>query len=201
MSNVGKQTKKTGSKFGGDWTVDKLEIIEKYFNAYTKIMENQNWAKTVYIDAFTGSGEIDLPDTTKIKGSPLIALQYDFSKYYFIDMDEKRIKKLETNIKSQYPQKIKNVEFIKGDCNVELPKVFETLSKDKSTRGVLFLDPYAMELKWNTLEQAKKTKLDIFYWFPIMAVNRLLFKDKTKFIDSVLVKKLNTQFGEENWFG
>ncbi|MDR3263154.1 MAG: three-Cys-motif partner protein TcmP [Clostridiales bacterium] len=192
---VSKQTKKKNSNFGGDWTKDKLDIIEKYFNAYTTIFQKQSWAKTVYIDAFAGSGEISLENAT-LKGSPLIALQYDFSKYYFIEFDDKKIKKLQDYVKEQYPKRVDKVEFINGDCNSELPKLFETLSKQNDVRGVLFLDPFALELKWSILEQAKQVKLDIFYWFPMMA-NRLLFKDKSK--NDLFRTKLNTLFGEENW--
>jgi three-Cys-motif partner protein len=196
MDTISKETKKAKSNFGGKWTEQKLEIIEKYFGAYTKIMKSQSWAKIVYIDAFAGSGEINLPDF-QIKGSPLIALQYDFSKYYFIESDNKKIDNLKEYVKNQYPQKFDKIEFINGDCNTELPKIFDTLSADSSTRGVLFLDPFALELKWNVLEQAKKTKLDIFYWFPMMA-NRLMSKDKNK-INSNFKERLNTLFGNEDW--
>jgi len=194
--SIGKQAKKANNNFGGDWTTEKLEIIEKYFNAFATIMKNQSWAKTVYIDAFAGSGEIKLADTSITAGSPLIALQYDFSKYYFIEYDKKKIAKLEKLIECQYPQKKSKVVFINGDCNEELPKIFFELSKDISTRGVLFLDPFALELKWSTLELAQETKLDIFYWFPMMA-NRLIFKDKKK--NDAFREKLNILFGEEDW--
>ncbi|MCL1901489.1 MAG: three-Cys-motif partner protein TcmP [Firmicutes bacterium] len=193
---MNKQTKKANSIFGGDWTTEKLEIIEKYFKAFATIMNNQSWAKTVYIDAFAGSGEIKLTNTSIATGSPLIALQYDFSKYYFIEDDKKKLESLEKLIEAQYLQKKSKVVFINGDCNKELPKIFNELSKDNSTRGVLFLDPFALELKWNTIEQAKKTTLDIFYWFPMMA-NRLMFKDKNK--NDAFRDKLNILFGKEDW--
>jgi three-Cys-motif partner protein len=42
-------------------------------------------------------------------------------------------------------------------------------------RGVIFLDPYAMDLEWNCLNKVSATKVfDVWYLFPFMAVNRNL---------------------------
>ena len=194
---MGKQTKKAGSEYGGEWTVEKLEIIDKYLGFYVDALKNQDWARKIYIDAFAGSGKIILPDGTALEGSPSIALKYDFEKYYFIEYDADRIKELQEYIAITFPQKLGKVEFIRGDCNVELTKIFETLACNKNVRGVMFLDPYALELKWNILEQAKqKMCLDIWYLFPMMA-NRLLQKDK-KIMDEYR-EKLNTLFGNNEW--
>ena len=196
MSNIGKQTKKTGSKFGGEWTVAKLEIIDKYLDFYIKAMDKQTWANKIYIDAFAGSGKTNLPDGAVVEGSPAIALKYDFEKYYFIEYDAKRIEELKIYISKSFPTKLSKVEFMQGDCNIELPKLFNAIAKNKNNRGVMFLDPYALELKWEILEKAKETCLDVWYLFPMMA-NRLLTKDKSK-LDEYR-QKLNTLLGGNEW--
>ena len=46
-------------KFGGKWTVEKLERIRKYLRAYTTIFKGNERARhlrTTYVDAFAGSG-------------------------------------------------------------------------------------------------------------------------------------------------
>ena len=43
-------------RFGGDWTEQKLEVVQKYLGAYTTALKNQPFKK-LYIDAFAGSGE------------------------------------------------------------------------------------------------------------------------------------------------
>ena len=193
---MGKQTKKAGSDFGGEWTQEKLEIIDKYLGFYTAALKRFSWTKLIYIDAFAGSGKTKTSDGTEIEGSPAIALKYDFEKYYFIEYDTKRKAELEAYIKANFPNKINRVEFIEGDCNTELPKIFDALSCDKNYRGVMFLDPYALELKWAILEKAKSVCLDIWYLFPMMA-NRLLTKDKKK-LDNYR-EKLNLLLGGSDW--
>ncbi len=46
-------------RFGGSWTEEKLERVRKYLSAYTKIFTRNvaaSWYKTVYLDAFAGTG-------------------------------------------------------------------------------------------------------------------------------------------------
>ena len=52
---MGKQTKKKGSNFGGEWTIQKLHIIDEYLKTYTSALSNQK-VKKIYIDGFAGSG-------------------------------------------------------------------------------------------------------------------------------------------------
>ena len=56
-------------------------------------------------------------------------MKYNFSKYYFIEYNEKRYKELKECILAQYPNKIDKVELVNGDCNEELPKIFSVLIK------------------------------------------------------------------------
>ena len=41
--------------FGGPWSLVKLNALEKYLTAFAGVMKNLQF-KTVYIDAFAGSG-------------------------------------------------------------------------------------------------------------------------------------------------
>ena len=47
--------KHSDDTFGGNWTDEKLTIIEKYLSAYTLALQNLPLRK-VYIDAFAGDG-------------------------------------------------------------------------------------------------------------------------------------------------
>ncbi len=42
-------------KFGGDWTIEKLDIFSSYLDAYLIALKNSKFKK-VYIDAFAGTG-------------------------------------------------------------------------------------------------------------------------------------------------
>ena len=73
-------------RFGGPWTLIKLEVLEKYLNFYTTALKNQPF-KLCYIDAFAGSGKIDIRGETAIPGSAIRALDYPFHKYYFFEKE------------------------------------------------------------------------------------------------------------------
>jgi hypothetical protein len=171
---MGKQTNISGSHFGGDWTKEKLTIIEDYLQFYVNALSKQK-VQLIYIDAFAGSGKTELQSGETIDGSALISLKYNFDKYYFIELDEERSRCLNEEINTRFHEKKDKVKVITGDSNSELKKLFRSLTVYQ--RGVMFLDPYAMELEWDVLETAKQTNiLDIWYLFPLNALTRNLYK-------------------------
>ena len=44
-----------GSLFGGNWTAEKLDMLDAYLRAYRKALKNKP-LELLYIDAFAGSG-------------------------------------------------------------------------------------------------------------------------------------------------
>ena len=46
------------SSYGGQWTFEKLDILESYLDAYTTVLKNKPF-KLIYIDAFAGTGYIN----------------------------------------------------------------------------------------------------------------------------------------------
>lgn len=192
---MGKQTKISGSHFGGDWTNEKLTIIDDYLNFYTTAMSKQR-VKLVYIDAFAGSGQTILPDGTEVDGSALISLQYNFDEYYFIEIDKDRKETLQKRIMDKYPDKISKIHIINDNCNNSLIDILNRLTVYQ--RGVMFLDPYALELDWNVLEAANKTNvLDVWYLFPLNALVRNLPKDKN--YSETISKKIDKILGTHDW--
>jgi three-Cys-motif partner protein len=74
-------------KFGGFWTLQKLDAVEKYLKFFTTALKKQSF-KLCYIDAFSGSGNVALKDGQVIDGSALRALKYPFDSFYFFEKDE-----------------------------------------------------------------------------------------------------------------
>ncbi|MBQ6849582.1 MAG: three-Cys-motif partner protein TcmP [Oscillospiraceae bacterium] len=211
---MGKQTKQKGSNFGGDWTIQKLYIIEEYLKTYCTALKNQN-VKKIYVDGFAGSGKTALKSHKTINnemqatlfneysndedivvdGSALISLQFDFDEYYFIELDEGRISTLKGLIKEKYPGKYNKVHFITGDSNVKLLEVISKITLHD--RCVMFLDPYALELKWSTLEKiAECTVVDLWYLFPLSLI-RLI--EKQKDIPEHNKEKVTSILGTDKW--
>lgn len=192
---MGKQTHIQDSFFGGDWTKEKLTIINDYLAFYVKALKKLN-VKLVYIDAFAGSGKTVLPSGEEIDGSAILALQYDFDEFWFLECDKGRAATLQSEIANRYPNKSDKIHIIIGDCNLELKQVFKSLNPYK--RGVMFLDPYSMELNWSVLEEAKKTQvLDIWYLFPLLALTRNMFKELS--MPEATKIKINSILGTSEW--
>ncbi len=66
----------TKQKFGGPWTVEKLNILSAYLDFYVTALKNQPFKK-IYIDAFAGTGKIKIGNEEKyeiIDGSAKLAL-------------------------------------------------------------------------------------------------------------------------------
>lgn len=215
---MGKQTKMSGSHFGGGWTKQKLYIIDHYLGAYSTALKNQR-VKRIYVDGFAGSGKTELKikgesdysgalfqiddgipqeneDSSIIDGSALLSLKYDFDEYYFLELDISRIEALKANIEREYPYKMKQVHFINGDCNQTLIEVLSKITK--YDRCLMFLDPYALELKWETLEVISRCGVvDLWYLFPLSMV-RLL--DKSREISKGNRDKVSSILGTEDWY-
>ena len=76
------------------------------------------------------------------------------------------------------------------------------LRKDwKKWRGVLFLDPFATEVEWETIQQiAEINALDTWILFPTSAVSRMLpISRKPDDISPNMARNLTRVFGDESW--
>ena len=184
-------------KFGHFWTIQKLNIVEKYLDFYTIALKKQAF-KLCYIDAFSGSGNVTLKDGQVVDGSALRALKYPFDYYFFFEKNESYYRALSEKIKASLPEKSKRIQIINGDCNELLQKIDTFPWFNKSLRGVIFLDPCAMELSWSCLEKISKTQaFDVWYLFPLSAVTRNLPTDGD--IRPATENTLTKVFGAPDW--
>lgn len=182
--------------FGSAWTVAKLEILEEYLQAYIKIMKNQKF-KLCYIDTFAGSGSIVLKNSKDIDGSATRALKYPFDRYRFFEKDKLFAEQLRQRT-AEY-ELSKDIKIYNADCNEHLMKINSYNWIKNNWRGVISLDPYAMDLSWECLIEISKTKaFDVWYLFPFMAVNRNLYKI-AKDIPETNRDRLNRVFGSNDW--
>ena len=169
----------TSQKFGGNWTEEKLNIFTSYLDAYLIALQNQKFKK-IYIDAFAGTGEIETSDGGQfLVGSAKRALASEkkFDHYYFIEADSQKAGELQDMINSEFPQMRRIVTFYCGDANDKLAEIISNVDW-RYNRGLLFLDPYATQVNWATLENVAQTKsIDVWYLFPFFALERMLPKN------------------------
>ena len=161
--------------FGGEWTIDKLEILTDYVNAYLIALQHQTFKK-IYIDAFAGSGNISLPDEESskiIKGSPrrILESKLKFDRYIFIEKSKSNIRSLFDMVKHDFPQLLDKIDFLYADANEALTDIVHQYDW-KENRAVLFIDPFATQFKWETFNLVGNTHaFDIWWLFPFFPIN------------------------------
>jgi len=201
-------------KFGGKHTEIKLEIIRRYLEAYLRVMKNQKY-KNIYVDAFAGTGSRtttqngvpllgELDETSIVTpGSASLVLEMDtrFDEYLFIDKKSKHVDALR-DLCAKFPNK--HTDCKKGDAN-ELVKEFCQSTKWEAnipywgTRAVLFLDPYGMQVEWETLEAIARTKaIDLWFLFPISALYRQAARNWSK-VDDDKIRAIDRCLGTTEW--
>ncbi|MGJ3244288.1 MAG: three-Cys-motif partner protein TcmP [Opitutales bacterium] len=198
--------------FGGPWSDAKLHALGSYLKAYTKVLKNQPF-KLIYLDAFAGAGvrPVDLPESDAINlrldeeeqnyrhGSPLIALSIEppFHRFVFIDKDNAALESLRSHIEEQQPTGQREIEFLAGDANEQI-RSFVSRTDWFSHRAVAFLDPFALQVDWTTLEVMARTQaVDLWLLFPAMGVNRMLTRSGE--IQAPWRRRLDRLFGIEDW--
>jgi three-Cys-motif partner protein len=161
------------------------------------------WLKAYYyIDAFAGSVKPTAKEDEQryIEGSPLRALRTEppFDGYWFIDASPQRTERLE-RLCDEFPDR--EIHVRRGDCNEILcndilPNL--SLKKKSPRRAFVFLDPYGLQVDWQTITQLAETKAcDIFINFSVMGVTRLLLKDKEP--KTEVVEQLDKVMGNVDW--
>ena len=170
----------TSTSFGGDWTEEKLAILGRYLDSYTTVLKNQPF-QLIYVDAFAGEGywRPNSPYTTEDygdfddlrDGSARIALRTEdrpFDRFIFIEKDPSRCDSLD-GLKEEFPDR--SIEINNADANDALIAFCGALGDFE--RAVVFLDPFATEVSWETVNAIAATKkIDCWMLFPLMAIAR-----------------------------
>lgn len=150
----------------GIWAKEKLHYLEHYLNIFSVGMHKKWPGKLYYIDLFSGPGRCHIRETNEeIDGSPLIALRFNFAKYFFIEMDQDCYKSLEARIKARAPEKTKNISLIPGDCNREIGNIKPPSSP---ALGLAFIDPTGIsQISFETIRKLTlNRKIDLIINFP-----------------------------------
>jgi len=82
-------------------------------------------------------------------------------------------------LKEEFKDKEKKIDLINTDANSWIIDRCNNY-KWQNNRAVLFLDPYGMQVNWETIKAIANTEaIDLWYLFPFgIGVNRLLKKDR-----------------------
>lgn len=183
----------------GPWSEVKLEIIQKYAQAYSTILSKQSSLHHIYIDAFAGAG-VHISKLTKefISGSPLNALNVipPFKELHLIDLDELKVESLKKLTSS-----FKNVFIYNEDCNKILhERILPKITYKSFKRALCILDPYGLTLDWKVVELAGTLgTIDIFINFPIADINRNVLRHDRSKVAKADIERMNIFWGDSSW--
>lgn len=217
-----KSTRSKQTSWGGPWTEQKLDTFEKYVRAYLAIMNNNrdkyDW-KLLYFDGFAGSGsrtsedtsneiqeasnlfesEVTMEELRVYQGAAerVVGLEKDtkgFDAYYFVETDENSRNSLEGKL-SKYQTNGKKY-FLSHDANRAVRMLANTLKKHKNIKALVFLDPFGMQIDWDSIKLLEGLSVDLWILIPTgVIVNRLLERNYNKEIGLRHSQKLESFFG------
>ena len=207
-------------EWGGPWTEKKLEAFLKYVWSYLTIMKKFPYWKTIYFDGFAGSGTREkqskpelmqqlkiTPEEERIyKGAAERVLDFEklsFDYYYFIDKNDKSLKKLKAKFEKQFKEK--SIVYRSGDANHQILELAKAL-RTKDYAALIFLDPFGMQIDWSSIAELKGTRSDVWILIPTgIIVNRLLdragklkFSNKLQSFFGLSIEEIKTHFYKEN---
>lgn len=202
-------------EFGGLSTDLKLSVVGGYLSAFTTALQGK--FELFYIDAFAGTGERTVkhaaqsPDLVtgfrsgwieRIKGSARIAIETNpsFDKLIFIDIRKRHCDALR-ELARAHPAS--NVEIIRDVATKALHDLIRKTDW-KSKRAVLFLDPYGMQVHWETLKLVSQTKaIDVWHLVSLAGLFRqaaIVDQGLSDHKRSAINRMLGTNDWEDRWY-
>ncbi|MEX0729465.1 MAG: three-Cys-motif partner protein TcmP [Aquisalimonadaceae bacterium] len=200
--------------FGGAWTEEKLQALEDYLNAYLNIFTSHTVASRFtrhYVDAFAGSGlrevrpaadkqtRLDFEEADQyLRGSVhrVLGLRESFHRYHFVERDKTNADELRHSIATEFPERARSCVVVETDANAYLVEWAAKLTW--TDRAVVFLDPFGMAVRWDTIKALAQTKkVDLWLLFPSSSVIRMLPKRGPT--DEAWSRKLTDFFGTDSW--
>jgi three-Cys-motif partner protein len=102
-------------------------------------------------------------------------------------------------LKAEFPQLANKITSVNQEANEYIQNLCKKDWLKTNHRAVMFLDPYGMQVKWETIEAIARTKaIDLWILFPLgVAVNRLLRNDGQ--ISPKIKQRLDELFGTSEW--
>lgn len=187
----------------GFWTEQKLLMLADYLPAFTTASRSAR--RTLYLDLFAGQDR-NFSRTTgeAISGSPRVALDTvpRFSKAVFFELPS-QAGTLEAELRSSYPDR--DFEVVSGDCNEAAGRVLARLASDgwDLAPTFVFLDQYAAEIRWETLEtlasfKRSQTKAELWLLFSPSMLPRGLAGPDTESKER-FAARVTAMFGTDLW--
>lgn len=182
----------------GDWGLEKYRLLGLYANLFTTTMKTK-WENLLYIDLFSSSGYAKVETTGEIiKSSAMIALSIPnpFTRYIFCDENTELLSALEKRVNRDHPNA--DTRFVYGNCNVKIHEILNHIpqhSKGNRVLSLCFVDPFALEIHFQTLKVLGKRQVD----FLILIATGMAAKRNERNYRKPTNKTIENFLGDSEW--
>jgi three-Cys-motif partner protein len=146
----------------GKQSSDKHFYLMKYIDIFTTSMKSK-WKGLHYIDIFAGAGIERLRSSTELHwGSPMIAVYAPkpFDKLHLCELDKRKYEALSKRVGRIRPDS----QILNGDANEKINDIAKEIPQ--GTLSLAFLDPYGLQIDFETLKLLARKKADLIIFFP-----------------------------------
>ncbi|SDM31610.1 three-Cys-motif partner protein TcmP [Allokutzneria albata] len=190
------------TRLWGWWTEHKLQILEDYLQAFA--VASSGTRERIYLDLFAGLLENrSRENNEEIFGSVHRALKVrpPFTHIQLFELPA-AARRLETALRDIAPGR-RNIRVHHGDCNRTITSALEELAPVRWAPTFAFVDQYAAEVHWSTLEQVAKfrrgkTKAEMWILFGTSFLPRGL-EIGQEHMNAEFGDRLTDMYGSEEW--
>lgn len=166
-----------------------------YCNMFSVAMR-PHWKSLCYVGLCTGSGRAQIRGTSEVvETSPIQALRSEvpFDTYIFCDRDPEALRALKARTDAVLSETGRDPEvvFVPGDVNESIGVVDESMPHFKGLLTFCFLDPYATDVRFDTLRSLLWRKVDLL---TVLMLGQDVQRNRDRYLD-----KANTRV--EEWIG
>ena len=130
-------------------------------------------------------------------GSPFIAILNHKDKFTKLFFCENNVRYNTTLLKRINALGVKNCEISQEDCNKSVDDVLSKITKVKNSHSFFFIDPYALDFTWESMEKVLNCKCDILFTFMTNSINRA--RNAAFALPSNKSTVLDNFFGKDSW--
>ena len=170
----------------GFWTQSKLQILEDYLAAFLTA-SSLRARGAVYLDAFAGEGggrdrltDLEFDGSARIAAAASATNESGFRFTYlrFVELNRTRADDIRKEFRSDFPGR--DIDVVPGDCNQVISRLLTDMPNDLTWYPTFaFLDPFGIELRWDTIraladhKRDRTYKVELFMLFATPAIMRI----------------------------
>jgi len=146
----------------GKQSSDKHYFLTRYIDIFTTAMTGK-WKGLHYIDLFAGAGIEKLRGSEELRwGSPMIAANAPkaFDRLHLCELNPRKFQALQKRVTETRPDS----QIVKGDANKEVHNITKEIPR--GTLSLAFLDPYSLQIDFETLRVLAAKQADLIIFFP-----------------------------------